>query len=249
MNYEVSLVFYILTAISVLIFLFGMWGLIHMWKLGKNKGPAISPGKWVASLIKTILIQPQVKEYDGLAWVMHLMIFYGFMLLLFLTGWEAFLADIVPSTASLHQYFKVGEGNLILSVWGEIGGLLLLLGILLAIYRRYVLKPEKYNTISDDSIAIWLLFLLVITGFICQVVRLAVDPAAMDLSTSFTVAWLVPAVKNLNLTMGNLRVLFYIHSLLGFAFVAYIPFSKFKHIFATPMVYSNTTASESYSKP
>lgn len=254
MHYTTSPAFYSVAAIALVISGLGFWGVIHLWMMGKRDDPETStssPG-WYGTFFKTVFTQSQILEYGVLPWVAHIMIFYGFSCLLLLTTLEFVITWLMPPhwihTVSVTEYFKHGDGILVLAVWGDFWGLVLLAGIILALYRRYIIKPEKFDTISDDSVAIWFLLILTVTGFACEAVRLAVRPDAGDAAYSFAVCWVVPFLKGFNWTEDFLKAVFYFHGILSFLFIAYIPFSKFRHIFASPLVYSFTSTAGHYTK-
>lgn len=252
MHYEnqVNIIFYLLATISGIIMSAGIFGMIHLWRLGKKPtlNTDIKPSKWLSSFISAAFLQTQILEYDILAWIAHLLIFYGFISLLILTSFHSFLIWFVPETTLFFRYFTEGSGNLLIAVWGDFWGLVLLAGILMALYRRYITKPEHTNTISDDAVAIWLLFALTVTGFMCEAIRLGVYPDAHDAAGSFAVCWLVPILSGLGLAKTHLTGMFWIHSVISFVFFIYIPFSKFRHIFAAPLDYAFVTAGNQYSK-
>jgi nitrate reductase gamma subunit len=252
MNYETMLgtVFYLLAALATVIFVCGIVGLIHIWTLGKCKSPHKTfVSKWIVSFLKASLLQTQILEYSVVAWLAHLMIFYGFMFLLLLTASQAAVNWLIaPHSAAVMDYFARGHGALIWAVWGDFWGLVILIGLLIALVRRYIFPPETFNTIIDDSAAIWFLFIVVVTGWLTEVVRLAVRPGAYDSAYSFAVYWMIPFLKGYNLPETLLTWLFWIHAIISFAFIAYLPFSKFRHVFGSPLGYSFVTAEDSYTK-
>jgi nitrate reductase gamma subunit len=252
MHYEnqANIVFYILAAISIIVMLAGILGMVRVWRLGKTPtlNTDIKVSKWLRSILKASFLETQILEYGFLAWVTHLMIFWGFVALFLLTTFHFALNWVVPHSSSFFHYFSKGNGNLLLALWGDLGGVILLIGILVALFRRYVIRPKTLNTISDDSVAIWFLFVLTLTGFMCEVVRLAGQPEAHDSSYSFAVNWLVPFLRQYAWIEAGKTYMFWIHSILSFFFLIYIPFSKFKHIFASPLDFAFVTAGIRYSK-
>jgi nitrate reductase gamma subunit len=243
-------VFYMLAAVTTVIFVGGILSLIRIWTLGKGKSPhKIFVSKWIISFLKSSLLQTQILEYSVVAWLAHLMIFYGFIFLLFLTSSEAIVNWVIaPHSEAVMDYFERGQGALVWAVWGDLWGLIILIGILIALARRYIFPSETTNTIIDDSVAIWFLFIVVITGFLTEIARLAVRPGAYDATHSFAVYWMIPFVMKYNLPEALLTWLFWTHTIISFVFIAYIPFSKFRHVFASPLEYSFVTAEDSYTK-
>lgn len=252
MNYDTqaNLIFYAVAAISIFVVILGFLGIVHLWTLGKAKhlGSEINTLKWIKSILKATLLQTQILEYSVVAWLAHLMIFWGFTSLLFLTTFHFLLIWFLSPSTSFFHYFKDSSGNLFLAVWGDFWGLILFVGILLALFRRYILRPQKLSTVSDDSVAIWLLFVVAITGFMCEAVRLAARREAQDLAYSFVVSWIVPLLKQYDLAEAQVTYFFWIHGLTSLIFLVYVPFSKFRHIVAAPLDYAFVTASSRYTK-
>lgn len=252
MHYETqaNIVFYSIAALATLVLLLGLIGMVHFWSLGKSKhlDAEIKVSKWIRSIVKASFLQTQILEYSFIAWLAHLMIFWGFISLLLLTTFHFVLNWLVPASLPFFRYFKDGSGQLLLAFWGDFWGLILLMGVLLALFRRYILRPKKLHTISDDSVAIWFLLLVTLSGFMCEAVRLAARPYSQDAVYSFAVNWLIPFLHQYNLTEAQVTISFWIHALVSFFFLAYIPFSKFRHIFASPLDYAFVTSSNQYTK-
>ena len=250
MHYDTSLFIYLIAFVAILIFIFGIYDLIHIWRLGKE--PSLNTGlkfdNWFKHYLKSIFIQNQIKENGNMQWLMHLFIFYGFMSLFLLTTLQFILTWLIPSEWQIVNYFKTGSGGLIMAVWGDLGGLVLLCGILIALFRRYVLKPDNQYTIFDDAIAIWLLFGVTLSGFLCETARLIARPDAHDAVYSFAVYLVVKAFNWISISELDLAFIFYLHGILSLVFIAYIPFSKLRHIFVSPANYAFVTSSDQYTK-
>ena len=75
---------------------------------------------------------------------MHLIIFWGFVILL--------LAAAIDAVTHYINRHITGTPYLWFSLIVDIGGLLVLIGIIMAAYRRYIWKPKRLNTILDDGI-------------------------------------------------------------------------------------------------
>ena len=101
---------------------------------------------------------------------MHLAIFWGFLILLIAT----IIAAIEFNTEEyLDWIFPTAHIRLQTSlVWDIFGGLLATIGLGMAAWRRYVIKPERLNTFADDGIVLLFLFALIFTGFLIEGLRI-----------------------------------------------------------------------------
>ncbi len=250
MHYEAHALFYFLAFCANLIFIGGIAGLVYVWRLGKE--PSLNTGitlkDWFGYLVRAVFLQKQIRDNGTYPWVAHLLIFYGFISLLLLTTLQFILTWFVSSDSWSVAFFKDGAGSSMMALWGDFWGLALFAGIVMALVRRYILKPKAVDTISEDAIAIWLLFAVVVTGFFCEAVRLAARPEAHDAAYSFVVGWLVPMLRGMGFGEGWTWFMFWVHGLLSLGFIAYIPFGKLNHVFASPLTYAFVSSGEQYTK-
>ncbi len=56
----------------------------------------------------------------------------------------------------------------------EIGGLMVILGVALAVYRRYILRPSRLDIKPDDTLILWWGILIVLTGYWVKGTRIAI---------------------------------------------------------------------------
>jgi Fe-S oxidoreductase len=115
----------------------------------------------------------------------------------------------------------------------SIFGLLALIAILVAAYRRYILKPDCLDNKPEDGIALALLFTILFTGFLIQGARIASipDPWAGFTFVGQWIAAFLTANFNEAQILSLHAFLWWFHMLVAMGFIAYIPYSKFFHIF------------------
>ena len=169
--------------------------------------------------------------YSGL---MHLFIFWGFVVLFIGTLIVLLEADIVRPYFGLSFYqgtFYVAY-KLVINLFG----LLFLVGLLMAVYRRYGQNlPRFRRSLSDDAIVLGILLFLGLTGFLLQALRLAAthDPAAPIHWVSYPIALALGGVDVGVLTAAH-AVTWWSHMLANTALLVYIPVSKLAHILHGP---------------
>lgn len=247
---QANIVFYLVAFLFILIFLTGLLGIIRLWRLGKapTLNREVGIFKWAASFLEAGFLETQILEYGVLAWVAHMMIFWGTVSLVLLTSVHFLTGWFVPHSSAVFNYFKAGGGALGMALWGDFWGLVLLGGLLLALFRRSFVRPKTLASISDDWVALVFLLAIVVTGFFTEAVRLAVRPAGPEAAYSFAVSWAIPIIKKFGWGEAAVTTMFYIHGIVSLMCIAYVPFSKFKHIIASPLVYAFVTAGNRYSK-
>lgn len=178
--------------------------------------------------------------------IFHGLIFYGFMILWIATDLVAVHAD-TP--------FKIFKGPvyIIVSFAADIAGLMVLAGLALAFFRRYVEKPDYLSATKPnrEKYMYFMLALLVILGYFLEGLRIEGTRAAWlagGTEVLFSpnekywspVGWqlanLFEATGLSDQTLAGLwKGLWLFHMLNTMVFIASIPYTKFSHIFLLPL--------------
>ncbi len=225
--------------LAVLIFAYGTWRHVRIWRRGK---PETLSGSWTDRVKNFLLFAIGQKKVlrDPYPGVMHLAIFWGMAFLLLGT----ILATVDWDVTHLffdYQFLK-GPVYLIYELVLDLFTVVLLIGVGMAIYRRYVTKPDRLAatvtpTFPLDSLyLLGILGLIALTGLAAEGFRIAAQnppgaawsPVGYGLSKIFQV---FPHDAQLSLHFG----FWSLHGLLAFGFIASIPFSKAFHLFSSPI--------------
>ncbi|MCK5011348.1 MAG: respiratory nitrate reductase subunit gamma [Deltaproteobacteria bacterium] len=237
MYFEATALLYILTVFTVMVLFTGIYANIYLWR--KGKAPSLHHkihfGSMIKSLILDAFLQLQLLKQSFVRWLMHFCIFWGFLGLLAHTTFLAIMSHLIPQNLSFSQYIFLGPGKIYLDVWGDLWGLILFIGIVIAIFRRYIFRAEQLDTIASDTTAILFLFFITLTGFICEAQRLAAVPFEPYMRYSFIGCPLASLVRSIPSLALDYNSIVWIHVLISFVFLAYIPFSKMFHIIVSPV--------------
>ncbi|UCG11423.1 MAG: 4Fe-4S dicluster domain-containing protein [Deltaproteobacteria bacterium] len=107
-----------------------------------------------------VCLQVKVLREDFLKWAMHMCIYYGFLLLLLMHG-----LDELITPAIFPNYYPTLNPFPTLR---DLFGLLIIIGIAIAIYRRFILKVARLRTSPMDIYAIAILAIIMISGFLLK---------------------------------------------------------------------------------
>src|SRR5512139_176700 len=131
---------------------YSFWRRMKSWGRGRQKQNA---GRWTLQTIRIwlmeVLLQRQLLILSFSRWVVHMLIFWGFIclgalsLFLFLLS----LAEISGIDGGLRTYLLHGSGHALVKVWGDAFGIFLLAGLLSAGARRLVRRPRQL--VNDQS--------------------------------------------------------------------------------------------------
>jgi heterodisulfide reductase subunit C/nitrate reductase gamma subunit len=239
-------------------------------------------------LVLDVLLQVKILKASFWRWLMHMSIFAGFLLLLLMHALdEQITRTIFPEYESTLNPFLFLR---------NLGGALVLAGIVIAIYRRWASWRLKFITRAGDKLALVILAVIIMSGFLLesfQIISAPIfnqmvedyfgsdDPKEIDALKAYwaedfavvfddstaapTSALLAkgralheescagchsnprsafvsyPLAKAAQINAGLLnRVradiwLWYVHFLACFSGLALLPFTKFFHLFSTPL--------------
>lgn len=226
---EHQMYFYIAAALATAVFVFGIWKRVSIWSSGKNDEdfPDFGTMDFLKFAVRG-LFSPnclfakksfQLATYRG---VMLIFVIWGFTTLL-----------IGTSLLTLHHYtkpFLFGAAYYLYSVALDTAGLMLLIGLAVAILRRHLVADVRRVTNKEDLFFLYLLLFITFTGFTVEGIRLAsVRPSNMDFSYAgaffsglVQMIWSVP--------LAHYTKIWAIHSGSVLFLIAYLPFSKLFHL-------------------
>jgi len=188
--------------------------------LERLKGVAVAVG-----LHRRMLRKP-------LSGVLHAVIFVCFFVL-FTVTLEAFGSRLFPG----FSLAPIG-GNTWIALLQECAGVAMLVGVGLAMYQRYVLKPARFKGSSrSDAAIIYGLIVTIVASLLLESAFRILDggePGWRPLGVGLA-SLLAPAAPMAHIWEG---VFYWIHVLAILGFLIYIPGSKHRHMFlAGPNVY------------
>jgi len=107
-----------------------------------------------------VLLQRKVLNEDTFRWVTHILIYGAFMLLLLMHALDAFITSAIVSdySATLNPFLFLRD----------LFGALVIIGICMAIYRRFILKPPRLHTNPMDIYAILLIAIIMVSGILLE---------------------------------------------------------------------------------
>jgi len=121
-------------------------------------------GTLITVLFLDIILQRKVFKEDLLRWVIHLLIYVAFTLLLLMHALDKLITSALFAT-----YSPTINPFLFLR---DLLGLLVVIGICLAIYRRYILRTPRLTTTPMDLSAIILVATIMLSGILLEAVKI-----------------------------------------------------------------------------
>jgi hypothetical protein len=229
------------------------------------------------ALVVDGLVHRRLYHRDLRRWAVHISVFGSWLALGLLSTVTGLVVEILPllgmspeAVASIPVLGHLFHAD----VWwvallNELLGLIVMGGMLMVVYRRYVQKDPQLRTIPADSITILLLTVIAFSGFPVEVFRLLAAystaagifaPAPAMISperlppalygvwgpqwafAGYASAWLL---GRLGLNPGVWEPLhnlfFWLHFVVASALLFYMPFSRFFHVIMSPVIVAYNT--------
>jgi len=235
--FEATALLYSLTVVMLLFFIAGVLGSLVLWQKGKAKSlhHSLKLNAIIRTFVLEVVLQVQILKISFARWLMHFCIFVGFMGLLAQTTFMAYVSHFAAEDSFLARTFFKDGGSRVLDVWGDLFGLMLLLGLAIAVTRRYIFRVGQLETIMKDTLSLALLGSIALTGFLAEAFRL-MDPQYASVGWySFGGYGLAKAMQMIGISAMNYKAWVWVHALISLFFCGYIPFSKAWHIFVSPL--------------
>ena len=234
------------------------WGLLQryrVWRLGR---PEPDLGSWglrvrqgLRLLTLDVFAHRRFLHKDLYPGLMHFFLFWGVVFL--------FIATTVSMLEfNFHKYVRPVLGFDFPTapfraqtdwVWDIFGGLFSLIGVAMATYRRYVMRPgrmepRRTNTLLDDALVLAFIWAILLSGFLLEGLRIA-SPAPDEPGADTLAQGAPPLGWLFSLPFGAMgegaieatyRSLWGLHVFLYAGALAYtaVRFSKFSHILVSP---------------
>jgi Fe-S oxidoreductase len=244
--------FYLLIPVTLAIFFYGAWRLARKYRQGRGQTRLDGKLRSVVRVVGEIASNRRVGRRDRSAWLGHIGISHGFIVLAIATGILMLNDDILRPFFGIE--FWRGSFYLGYSLVTDLFGVGLVLGVVVMAAKR-LRHPARFDYARLDQepgkdgrrryvVGDWLflgsLLFLGVTGFVMEAYRIAVtNPdyevwsiAGWLLSRGFRAAGILAADPT---TDAARHALWWLHAGVALAVVAAIPYTKAVHMLVSPV--------------
>jgi nitrate reductase gamma subunit len=238
-------VFHGLAALALVVFLAGAIGRVRFWLSGSLPAADTSDQTGALALARrglSILLLPQtlcalfwnglllrqVWQESRLRWLIHLTVSWSFVGLFAIGSLGNMASDLGAPLEKDDAWFAAFNDSM---------GLALLVGLALALGRRYV-SPKPYTkNLFEDAALLVILALLGVGGLLLEAGRYLKEGTSASVGGYAFLGYpLSQAVEPLDWDWALVYDwLWWTHSLLALGLVAYLPYSKLFHLFTSPL--------------
>ncbi len=235
-----KVLFYALSTIAIAIFLFGIYRRITRYTRG-----AAEPIDRFTNLTDRIRTSARMAlsnegqfDRDWVAGLMHTFIMWGFLVLLIATS----ILFIDESVRGVVGSFWTGDLYLAYQFAVDAFGLLFVVGLGMAIYRRYWVRMDRLwgeHTTTEDDLFVLSLAVIGVSGLLLEGLRIYGTGMPAFEVVSFVGYGLATVFNGLGLSERLAATLhwgvWWGHALISLAFIAWIPYAKPVHMLTSAM--------------
>ncbi len=229
LSFPEKIIFFLIILATTALFLTPLYRRYRIVRAGRPENRFDHMAQRVVQALSRIIFQRCTLKNERLfTGFVHVGIFYG-----------ALTFDMMTINHTLEgffpNFFLFGSGALadIFSFAIDVFAVLVLCGVLFFIVKRFIIKPPAYATTPKDSAIIYTALILVTLSYLYfEVFALAhlgtprFSFLGSALSRAIGVSGLSPAV-----VAAHFRISWWLHILLVYSFIAYVPHSKYLHMF------------------
>lgn len=265
------LIFYVMFFPTVIFFVWGMGLHVSIWLEGNLEGAENAtkrekfkiyirkgwkgfwarPGWYIKILMTEVIFHRKLFGQSFYRWLAHTLLVFGFvatfavdMIKGLTTGYLVEFSHTV-SFFSFAREFETGAVRPFLDFFLEFFSFLILVGCIMAIVRRFAIRPEQLRTEEEDVTTLLFILFLELSGFFIEGYRIAHPEVvqAKNYLANFTPAsannWISFGGYLLSHFLRDIRInadfLWYFHVVPSLIWIIYIPHSKLLHIFTSSM--------------
>jgi Fe-S oxidoreductase len=220
---------------SLAIFAYGLTQRVRLWRAGlpENRFDRIPERIGLVATHALGQVRTLSQAYPG---VMHAIMFWGFLALFMGTVLATIDYDVTLPVFG-YKLLK-GRFYLLYETVLDLFGLFFVVGLGMAVWRRFVVRPPRVDPTARFAWVLALLFVINLTGFVMEACRIAaVKPVWGPWSP---VGWaLGQGMLAAGMSEGALRAThlgtWLFHATISLGFIAAIPYSYFVHLITTPL--------------
>jgi Fe-S oxidoreductase len=228
-----AFIFFILLIFTVYGFFQPLYLRLKLIRLGRPENRYDRPLKRIKDAVFSFFfLLCSVKKERIVTGIMHIFFLYGS-----LTFDTVSINHIFEGFNENWNIFGHGLIRTIHSVWADVFGIMVLVVVLYFVIRRWVFRPKSYTYPSIESAMIYtLLATVTVTFFLYEGAMIAHSPAhAYSAFAGKEIAVWLQSILGGSVSMTAVKITWWLHIINVFAFVVYVPRSKYLHMIFGPI--------------
>lgn len=222
-------VMYLMFIASAGVAIYGIYRRAQIWKRGLPANRFDRPGERLRLLFKHAAAQGRTVR-EKYAAIFHTFIYTGFIILIIATTVVAIDYDI--GLPIMHGRFYLYFQSLIVDIFGA----LVMIGVGIALYRRFSLKPRKLVYTEESTLILTAIFLMAFTGFLVEGWRIGATDDTWGKWSPIGYLFARASMSIMSVTAMRAAHFgaWWTHAMLVFGFIAWAPYTKMAHVAFSP---------------
>lgn len=266
---EKHTIFYAMFIPSLILFLWGMGFRLSLYLRGRIKGAEDAthwqkirillrrgwdefwkrPLWYFQIVITDVIFHRKLYGQSFYRWLTHTLLVFGFVATFIVdmikgltTGYLVEWSHSIPFLSFAHA-FETGNIRPFLDFFLEFFSFLILVGCIMALVRRFILRPPQLRTEEEDITSLLFILFLELSGFFIEGYRIAHSEVVAhrvymaNFTPSSANNWVSFGGYSLSFLLKGVEInpdfLWYFHVIPSLIFFIYIPHSKLLHIFTS----------------
>ncbi|MCX7797451.1 MAG: heterodisulfide reductase-related iron-sulfur binding cluster [Melioribacter sp.] len=234
-----NFVFVIVFIIAFFLFLYNLRRIIKYILLGQKEDRFNYPFRRIYNVLKIAFGQTKLLR-EPIAGIIHFLIFWGFIVFLL-----AVLESIIQGFYSKFSFASWGKFYEFISFIQDVFGLLVIISVLFALYRRFIQRVPRLVVDKEGSLDAAIILLLILGVVISMYGQYSSQIAQNNFSylknefrpISYFLSKII-FIKGISIAQISYEVFWWIHIILIFSFLNFLPYSKHFHVISSiPNVY------------
>ena len=222
--------------------------LISYLKIGQKEDRFDKPAERIKNVLKIAFGQSKLLR-DPVAGTVHFIIFWGFMLFLI-----AILETILQGFYTPFNLEFLGPVLTLITLIKDIFGLLVILSVFYALYRRYIQKIKRLDVGKggqiDATFILTMILFIVVSMFGQSAAHIAKNSFVLTQYEVYPISSQLASIFFAGNTPGaniSYEIFWWMHILIIFVFMNYLPYSKHLHVMSSiPNVYFSNLDDKKY---
>ncbi len=230
--------FYGMATLALAFFALGTFNRVWLWTQGRDRPDGLLAGARLQELLALSMTQLFSRDCLLASRTFARSRVRGAMLIGIVWGSLILIASVLLSALTYISPVPLFgyAGAQVISLVLDVAGGLLLMGLLIALMRRYFFHPTPWVSVPGDGFLLILFALVVVLGFLMEGVRLAGTGFEFGLWYPIGAATgvvLMALFGDRAALLASYPLLYLLHAGAAFALIMYVPFSRLFHVFAS----------------
>ncbi|PID62125.1 MAG: Fe-S oxidoreductase [Ignavibacteriae bacterium] len=231
---EIKNIIFILVFIASFTFLgFNIKRLISYLQIGKSENRFDKIPERIKNVLKIAIGQTKILR-EPVAGIIHVLIFWGFLLFLF-----AVVEAMIQGFYSNFSFHFLGPIFSFITITQDFFGLLILFAVLYALYRRYFANIKRLDhgkeSLIDATIVLVMILLVVVSMFGQNIALVAKNNFQLASWEVRPISAMLSPIFFSNPQTASIwyEIFWWMHILVILAFMNFLPYSKHLHVFTS----------------